>query len=82
MIADLRESKARGYAVDKEERNIGMRCIAAPVFNVYGEAVAGISVSGPTSRITMDRITELAQPVMDAAARLTSAIGGNGRPPS
>ncbi len=79
MIADLHATKARGYAIDGEERNIGMRCIAAPVYNVFGEAVAGISVSGPTSRITEDRIAELAEPVMQAARALTTAIGGNGR---
>ncbi len=82
MIADLHRTKARGYAFDAEERNIGMRCIAAPVYNVFGEAVAGISVSGPTSRITDDRIEELAQSVMSAASRLTRAIGGNNRPAS
>ncbi len=81
MIADLRAAKARGYAFDGEERNIGMRCIAAPVFNVFGEVVAGISVSGPTARITDDRIDTLAADVMVAAARLTRAIGGNSRPP-
>ncbi len=80
MIADLHAAKARGYAVDGEERNIGMRCIAAPVFNVFGEVVAGISVSGPTTRITEDRIAILAEHVMDAAADLTRAIGGNHRP--
>lgn len=79
MIVDLRDAKVRGYAVDREERNLGMRCIAAPVFNVYGEAVAGISVSGPTSRITPDRIDDLAQTVMDAGVRLTIATGGNNR---
>jgi len=80
MIADLRAAKARGYALDGEERNIGMRCIAAPVFNVFGEVIAGISVSGPTARITEDRIDALAAHVMDAAAILTRAIGGNNRP--
>mgnify|MGYP005990505305 CR=1 FL=1 len=80
MIADLAAAKVRGYAIDGEERNMGMRCIAAPVFNVFGEAVAGISVSGPTSRITAERIEELARPVMDAASRLTRATGGNLRP--
>ena len=80
MIADLRAAKARGYALDGEERNIGMRCIAAPVFNVFGEVIAGISVSVPTARITEDRIDALAAHVMDAAAILTRAIGGNNRP--
>ena len=80
IIVDLRAAKLRGYAIDGEERNLGMRCIAAPVYNVFGEAVAGVSVSGPTSRITQDRIEDLAAPVMQAAADLTIAIGGNGRP--
>ncbi len=80
MIADLKITKARGYAVDGEERNLGMRCIAAPVYDVFGEAVAGISVSGPTSRITLDRIEALAGPVMEAAQQLTRATGGNYRP--
>lgn len=80
MIADLHAAKARGYALDGEERNIGMRCIAAPVFNVFGEVVAGISVSGPTTRITEDRIDALAGHVMNSAAVLTRAIGGNNRP--
>ncbi len=80
IIAHLQASKARGYAIDAEERNVGMRCIAAPVFNVYGEAVAGISVSGPTSRITERKLAAFAEPVMSAAAALTRAIGGNHRP--
>lgn len=80
MIADLKATKARGYAFDGEERNLGMRCIAAPVYNVFGEAVAGISVSGPTSRITLDRVEGLAASVTDAAERLTRATGGNNRP--
>ncbi|MGJ8622647.1 MAG: HTH-type transcriptional regulator BhcR [Yoonia sp.] len=80
LITDLHAAKARGYAIDGEERNVGMRCIAAPVFNVFGEVVAGISVSGPTTRITPERIAALAEYVMEAAAQLTRAIGGNNRP--
>jgi IclR family acetate operon transcriptional repressor len=41
-----------------------------------GEAVAGISVSGPTSRVGLDDIDRLSVPVMDAARDLTRAIGG------
>jgi len=80
IIADLHQTRKRGYAIDGEERNVGMRCIAAPVYNVYGEGVAGVSVSGPTARITDDRIDALAEAVMTAAAELTKAIGGNARP--
>lgn len=76
IIGDLQATRLRGYAIDGEERNIGMRCIAAPVHDALGEVVAGISVSGPTSRISLDKLDQLAVPVMAAAARLTAAIGG------
>lgn len=76
MIADLRLARARGYAIDGEERNLGMRCIAAPVFDVLGEAVAGLSVSGPVARIGDDKISAIAAAVTTAAQQLTAAIGG------
>ena len=69
--------RARGYAVDAEEKNLGMRCIAAPVFDLNREAVAGISVSGPTSRVETDAIEHLSQAVIAAANELSEAIGGD-----
>jgi IclR family acetate operon transcriptional repressor len=77
LIADLATTRARGYAIDGEERNIGMRCIAAPVFDIHGEAVAGISVSGPTSRVGPERIADFSADVVIAARALTAAIGGH-----
>ncbi|MEM9582357.1 MAG: HTH-type transcriptional regulator BhcR [Pseudomonadota bacterium] len=76
LLADLEQTRARGYAIDGEERNIGMRCIAAPVFGLNGEVLAGISVSGPTSRVSADQIEVFSAYVMQAAADLSSATGG------
>ena len=76
LKADLTMTRSRGYAFDGEEKNLGMRCIASPVFDVHGEAVAGLSVSGPTSRVTDNRIDEFSEEVMQAAQDLTRAIGG------
>lgn len=76
LKADLVETKARGYSIDGEEKNLGMRCIAAPVFDMYGEAVAGISVSGPTSRVGAAQIEGFSVAVIEAADLLTRAIGG------
>lgn len=76
LRADLARIRARGYSVDNEEKNAGMRCIAAPVFDATREAVAGISVSGPTSRVSESEIDRLSRPVIEAAQRLTQAIGG------
>ena len=77
LRAHLSDIRTRGYSMDNEEKNTGMRCIAAPVFDFNGEAIAGISVSGPTSRIEPARLEELIAPVMNAAQDLTFAIGGN-----
>lgn len=74
---DLRTIRETGYSVDNEEKNSGMRCIAAPVFDMNLEAVAGISVSGPTSRVGASEIENLSHAVIDAAQDLTLAIGGN-----
>lgn len=76
LRADLEQARARGYAVDAEERNIGMRCIAAPVFDIHQEAVAGISVSGPTSRVGLEDIERLSEAVRAAAADLSATLGG------
>jgi IclR family acetate operon transcriptional repressor len=75
LRADLRDAARQGYAVDDEERNEGMRCVAAPVFDAHGEAVAGISVSGPTSRIAPGDVPRLGAQVRDAAQRLSAALG-------
>ncbi|MCO4848339.1 MAG: IclR family transcriptional regulator [Yoonia sp.] len=77
LEADLKDIRARGYSIDNEERNLGMRCIAAPVFDVNAEAVAGISVSGPTSRVSQEDVKHLSESVKQAAIALSAAIGGH-----
>ncbi|WP_069301353.1 HTH-type transcriptional regulator BhcR [Neptunicoccus sediminis] len=75
LEADLEQVRSRGYSVDDQERNIGMRCIAAPIRNALGEVIAGISVSGPTSRIDQTQIPALAEAVIAAASRVSHAMG-------
>jgi IclR family transcriptional regulator, acetate operon repressor len=81
LLADLVQVRVRGFALDNEEKSAGMRCIAAPVFDVNREAVAGISVSGPVSRVSPDQVARLGLQVMDAARQLTLAIGGEAAAP-
>jgi len=76
LFADLAKTRARGWALDDEERHTGMRCVAAPVFNGYGEAVAGLSVSGPAGRLSDRRVAEMSGAVQRAADALTDRIGG------
>jgi IclR family acetate operon transcriptional repressor len=76
LQADLEAIRARGWSIDDEEHTLGMRCIAAPVFNEYGEAVAGLSVSGPAVRLPYERVGDLGPKVRAAADALTAASGG------
>jgi IclR family acetate operon transcriptional repressor len=69
-----------GLSIDREERYEGMRCIAAPVYDANDEAIAGISVSGPTHRMKDKMIPRLGAHVSEAAHALTLAIGGGGTP--
>ena len=76
LSEDLETIRARGFAIDDEERYPGMRCVAAAIFNEYGEPLGGISVSGPTVRVTGARADELGALVAGAAAEITRSIGG------
>ena len=76
LAAELAAIRARGWAVDDEERTEGMRCIAAPIFNEFREAVAGVSISGPMVRMARARRGGFGARVRAAADRITEAIGG------
>lgn len=79
LLQNLSEIRAQGFAVDDEERFSGMRCVAAAIFNEFGEPLGGISVSGPAARVTPDRLSEIGPLVRDAALRVTEMIGGIAR---
>lgn len=76
LMLARRDTLRQGFAVDDEERTMGMRCIAAPIFNSFGEAVSAISVSGPTVRVNHDKIAEYGAKVRQAADEITRNIGG------
>ncbi|MFN8681006.1 HTH-type transcriptional regulator BhcR [Paracoccus sp. P2] len=71
LLDDLACIRARGYALDNEERTPGMRCIAAPIFDLAGEAAAGISVSGPSLRMSDARLEAMSEAVIEAARELS-----------
>jgi len=73
---ELEKIRRQGYAVDDEETAVGLRCVASVIFDENAEAIAGISVSGPTARITDARLKQLGALVMEAAFDITQDIGG------
>src|SRR5205814_643099 len=76
LFRELEKIRRQGFAVDDEEACMGLRCIAAVVYNDCGEPLAAISVSGMTSRITDERLSALGASVREVAAELTLALGG------
>ena len=77
LFDDLKQSYLRGWAYDDEERHVGMRCIAAAIHNTRGDAIAGISISGPTVRFSSDALAIFGSKVRQAAADVTRMIGGS-----
>ncbi|WP_299396433.1 HTH-type transcriptional regulator BhcR [Pelagibius sp.] len=76
LRAQLQQIRQRGWGVDDEEHTIGMRCVAATIHNEHGEVIAGISISGPSVRVTETRLGELGARVVQAAEEITEQIGG------
>jgi len=76
LFEELNASRERGWTIDNEERTTGMRCIAAAIYNEHEEAFAGLSISGPTVRMTDERLGELGPKVRRAARDITKSIGG------
>lgn len=75
LRAHLKLVRNKGYAVDDEEGEEGTRCVGAPIRGSDGRVVAGISVSGPAFRLTMQRLEELAPLVKEAADEITELMG-------
>jgi IclR family acetate operon transcriptional repressor len=69
---ELQRTRERGYSLDDVENEDGIRCTGAPVFDHTGRVQAGISVAGPASRMTLERLHELG-PQVRAQADLVSA---------
>lgn len=76
LLADLAQTRKRGWSIDDEERAEGLRCIGAAVYNEHGEVGGAISISGPVVRMTGERLGELGPMVKRAAAEITGRIGG------
>jgi len=72
----LAQAAARGYAIDDEEHALGLRCVAAAIVDEAGRPWAALSIAGPTSRLTRERLSELGERVRAAARDVTAALGG------
>lgn len=73
---ELQRVRSQGYAIDDREFSDDMRCIAVPVFEGGGRINGGISISGPDSRFTLEKLEELKTPLLEASRKLSEQLGG------
>ena len=78
LKAELKTVRSRGYAIDNEEKEQGLRCVSAAVRGHSGKLFAAMSISGPAFRMTKERIPEVGQAVMRAANELSAELGYEG----
>ncbi len=71
----LAEVRQQGYAFDDEENFDGVRCLAVPVYGYKGTLVGTIGISGPSIRMTLDRIPELVETLKDVADSFSAYLG-------
>ena len=81
--AELKEElaliRARGYATEDEEYELGVRSIAAPIRDDSGNSVAAVGIAGPTQRLTKPRLAGLARHVIEAARAISLRLGNQPR---
>ncbi|MDR3361790.1 MAG: IclR family transcriptional regulator [Desulfovibrio sp.] len=75
LFKHLNEIKKQGLSRDNQEIEIGLMCLAAPIFNAECTAMAAISISGPTTRLTEERIEILSGSLKAAAKAISLQLG-------
>lgn len=74
LFEELKKIRERGYAIDNEEIEDGLRCIAAPIFNGEGKVIAAVSISGPSSRINETTYDEYSKYVIKTARLISEEL--------
>jgi len=79
LMEHLKVVRAQGYAIDDEENEKGVRCVATPIFNEAGKAVAAISISTPVFLVTKKIVQDvLKKEVMETALKISQRLGFGG----
>lgn len=73
----IRNVRRQGYAIDFEELSDGIHCIGAPIRNHTNKVIAAISISGPTVRLTKQKMEELKGPLIETVAEISKKMGCN-----
>jgi DNA-binding IclR family transcriptional regulator len=72
---ELETVREQGYAVAVDELEVGLTAVAAPVRNAHGDVICSMSISGPTFRLTTERVEEVLPQLTQAADELSHRLG-------
>jgi len=75
LIKALDAVRQRGCAIEDEESEIGVRCVAAPIRNDAAEVVAAVGVAGPVSRLSKKALTAFMPHVIATAEAISASLG-------
>jgi DNA-binding IclR family transcriptional regulator len=75
LLRSLERVRRRGYAIDDEEVEAGVRCVGAPILNDSGYPMAAVSVSGSTSRITQQSVPGIAEHLVRCCRDISASLG-------
>lgn len=82
LLAELQTVREQGFAIDDEENEPGIRCVAAGIRDHTGTTTYGISISTLTLEHSLEQVRAMAPMAIEAAARLSGALGYHGPGPS
>lgn len=78
MLSHLEKVRQQGFAISAEELVEGVRSIAAPVYNHTGQVIAALSILGPGSRLTLERISRLVTVLKETCTSISMQMGYRG----
>ena len=75
LLRDLEKVRHRGYSLDNEEWELGLRCIGAPIRNAAGDVIAAVSISGLAAKISGDAFPTMTNAVCETAKAISGDLG-------
>lgn len=78
LMQELMQIREKGYSMDLEEYEEGIRAVAAPIRNYAGVMIAAISVPGPVSRMSDEKMEQISKVLCDYAQTISRRLGWNG----
>lgn len=77
-MTTINQVRKEGFARDEEENELGIRCIGAAILDYKNEVCGAISISGPTGRFTLEKISPYSKLIKETALNISKEIGYNG----